>query len=112
MSTKYFCRQVFVRLSVTTLEPGANEVLTQGLRVKPSSTAFLATKPAASITLGLEVLVQLVIAAITTSPLLSSNLSLLAMFTCWPLEMSLLAPFKMDSIDALMPVSGTRSCGR
>src|SRR5690554_8155167 len=63
-------------------------------------------------TLGLEVLVQLVIAAITTSPLLSSNLSPLAMLTCWPSVVDLLASFKMDSIDALIPVNGTRSCGR
>src|SRR5690554_1286013 len=63
-------------------------------------------------TLGLEVLVQLVIAAITTSPLLSSNLSPFAMLTCWPSVVDLLASFKMDSIDALIPVNGTRSCGR
>ena len=35
----------------------------------PRSTAFFATRPAASITLGFDVLVQLVIAAITTAPL-------------------------------------------
>src|SRR6266508_102430 len=43
---------------MTTLEPGASEVLTHGL----------ARRPAAIITEGLEVLVQLVMAAITTSP--------------------------------------------
>src|SRR5919202_628281 len=53
---------------MTTLEPGAREVLTQGLASSPRSTAFLASRPAASMTDGLEVLVQLVIAAITTSP--------------------------------------------
>ncbi len=53
---------------MTTLEPGAREVFTQGLRVSPFSTAFCAIRPAAIITLGLEVLVQEVIAAITTSP--------------------------------------------
>ena len=37
----------------------------------PSSQAFFATKAAPSITLGFEVFVQLVIAAITTSPCLS-----------------------------------------
>lgn len=42
------------------------------LTSKQSSQAFLATKAAPSIILGLEVLVQLVIAAITTSPCLSS----------------------------------------
>jgi hypothetical protein len=42
--------------------------LTQGLRRRPFSTAFLANRPAAIITLGFEVLVQDVIAAMTTSP--------------------------------------------
>ena len=46
------------RYSVTTREPGASEVFTVGLTVRPFSTAFFATKPAASITLGLVVLVQ------------------------------------------------------
>ncbi len=36
--------------------------------VRPFSTAFLASRPAATSTLGLEVLVQDVIAAMTTSP--------------------------------------------
>jgi hypothetical protein len=39
-----------------------------GLTLSPSSTAFLASSPAASSTPGLEVLVQEVIAAISTSP--------------------------------------------
>src|SRR5687767_8708265 len=56
------------RYSVTTVEPGASEVLTHGWRLRPRSTAFLATRPAASMTEGFEVLVQLVIAAITTWP--------------------------------------------
>src|SRR6185436_19147228 len=43
-----------------------------GLTVRPSSTAFFASRPAASSTPGLEVLVQEVIAAISTSPLLMS----------------------------------------
>jgi hypothetical protein len=50
-------------------EPGASEVLMCGCTVRPASTAFLASRPAASITLGLLVLVQLVMAAISTSPL-------------------------------------------
>jgi hypothetical protein len=53
---------------VTTLEPGAKEFLTFGLTPSPFSTAFFASKPAASMTLGLEVLVHEVIAAIKTSP--------------------------------------------
>jgi hypothetical protein len=50
-------------------EPGASEVLMCGCTFRPASTAFLASRPAASSTLGLEVLVQLVMAAISTSPL-------------------------------------------
>lgn len=42
------------------------------LTCRPSSDAFLATRAAPSITLGLDVFVQLVIAAITTLPCLSS----------------------------------------
>ena len=53
---------------MTTFEPGARLVFTHGLRVSPRSNAFLATSPAPIITLGFEVLVQLVIAAITTAP--------------------------------------------
>ena len=57
-----------VRYSVTTREPGAREVLTCFLTVRPRSTAFFASRPAASSTPGLEVLVQEVMAAISTSP--------------------------------------------
>ena len=57
---------------MTTREPGASEVLTRGLTVRPRSTAFFASRPAASSTPGLEVLVQEVIAAISTSPFLIS----------------------------------------
>ena len=48
-------------------------VLTHGLVLSPLATAFCARRPAASITLGLLVFVQLVIAAITTAPSLNSN---------------------------------------
>ena len=54
---------------MTTFEPGARLALTQGLVRSPRSTAFLASRPAATITDGFDVLVQLVIAAITTEPL-------------------------------------------
>src|SRR4029453_17850692 len=50
-------------------EPGAREVLMCGLTCSPASTAFLASSPAASSTPGLEVLVQLVMAGISTAPL-------------------------------------------
>src|SRR5207253_10664310 len=41
---------------------------THGLRSSPFSTAFFATRPAPIITLGLDVFVQLVMAAMTTEP--------------------------------------------
>src|SRR3954449_10729677 len=53
---------------MTTLDPGASVVFTQGLVVSPRSTAFLASSAAPIITCGLEALVQEVIAAITTRP--------------------------------------------
>src|SRR6185312_2654328 len=66
--SRYGVRPASRRYSVTTLEPGARLVLTQDCVFKPFSTAFLATRPAATITDGFEVLVQLVMAAITTEP--------------------------------------------
>jgi hypothetical protein len=59
---------------MTTLEPGARVVLTQGLRCRPRSTAFLASRAAAIITDGFDVLVQEVMAAIVTAPWSSSKL--------------------------------------
>ena len=58
------------RYSVTTFDPGARLVFTHGLRVSPRSNAFFATRPAPIITLGFDVLVQLVIAAMTTDAVL------------------------------------------
>src|SRR5829696_3509767 len=58
---------------MTTLEPGASVVLTQGLRFSPRSTALRATSAAEIITCGLDVLVHDVIAVITTAPWSSSN---------------------------------------
>ena len=49
---------------MTTWEPGAKDVLTHGFVSIPSSTAFLANNPAAIKTLGFDVLVHEVIAAI------------------------------------------------
>src|SRR5215217_3733146 len=66
--SRYVSRPALRRYSVTTFEPGARLVLTHGFRVRPRSTAFLASSPAPIITLGFEVLVQLVIAATTTEP--------------------------------------------
>jgi len=59
---------VLVRYSLTTREPGASEVFTHGLTLSPRSTAFFASKPAASMTAGFDVLVHEVMAAMTTSP--------------------------------------------
>ena len=53
---------------MTTRDPGARLVFTHGWTVSPRATAFRAKSPAATITLGLLGLVQLVIAAITTAP--------------------------------------------
>src|SRR3569833_4174065 len=64
----------FARYSATTWLPGASEVLTHGFAFKPFAAALRASKPAAISTLGVEVLVHEVIAAITTSPWPRSNL--------------------------------------
>jgi hypothetical protein len=53
---------------VTTSEPGPIEVFTHGFALRPRAAAFFASRPAPSITAGLEVLVHEVIAAITTEP--------------------------------------------
>ena len=55
---------------MTTFDPGANVVFTQGLDVRPFSTAFFASRAAPIITDGLDVFVHEVIDAITTSPFL------------------------------------------
>src|SRR5581483_1491742 len=53
--------------------PGASVVLTHGFTSRPLSTALRASRPAPIITDGLDVLVQLVMAAMTTWPWSSSN---------------------------------------
>src|ERR687890_2126908 len=58
---------------MTTLEPGARDVLTHGLVASPRSTAFFASSPAPTITEGFEVLVQEVIEEMTTAPWSISN---------------------------------------
>src|SRR6185436_12361740 len=57
---------------MTTLEPGASDVLTHGFDVSPFATALRASRPAPIITDGFDVLVHDVIAAITTWPWSSS----------------------------------------
>src|SRR5690348_15420892 len=66
--SRSFCRPDFSRYSPTTCEPGASDVLTHGLADKPFAAALRASNPAPIITLGLDVLVHEVIAAMTTSP--------------------------------------------
>jgi hypothetical protein len=56
------------RYSCTVFEPGASEDFTQGLRVRPRALALRASRPAAITLRGLEVLVQLVMAAMITAP--------------------------------------------
>src|SRR5262245_14249467 len=63
-----------LKYSVTTCEPGARLVLTHGLTLRPRAAAFWASRPAAIITDGFDVLVQLVMAAMTTSPWCSGKL--------------------------------------
>src|SRR4029077_19546828 len=62
------CNPELARYSATTWLPGASEVFTHGFAFKPFAAALRAKSPAPISTLGLEVLVQEVIAAITTSP--------------------------------------------
>ena len=53
---------------MTTFDPGASVVFTQGFEVRPRSTAFFASSAAPIMTCGFEVLVHEVIAAMTTWP--------------------------------------------
>src|SRR5436305_8590959 len=62
------CSPELERYSATTWLPGANEVLTHGFAFRPLAAALRASRPAPISTLGFDVLVQEVIAAITTSP--------------------------------------------
>src|ERR1700756_1178151 len=67
-ASRSFCRPDLERYSATTCEPGASEVFTHGLGLSPLAAALRASRPAATITLGFDVLVHEVMAAITTSP--------------------------------------------
>src|SRR5438876_9282003 len=62
------CNPDFARYSPTTWLPGASDVFTHGLVFRPFARALRARSPAPIMTLGLDVLVQEVIAAITTAP--------------------------------------------
>ena len=62
------CSPVLLEVIGDHARAGRERSLDRGSTVRPRSTAFFASKPAASITLGLLVFVQLVIAAIKTLP--------------------------------------------
>src|SRR3990170_1097785 len=106
------------------MDPGARLVFTVGGTVRPRSTAFFASRPAATITTGFDVFVHDVIAAITTDPSVSgarapSILMLIALgFTATatppadpPAPPAILSS---NAVWKLLPIcpSATRSCGR
>lgn len=64
--------ELSIRGNSATNKTEVHKTLLPSLTCRPSSQAFLATRPAPSMTLGFDVFVQLVIAAITTLPCLSS----------------------------------------
>ena len=115
---------------MTTFEPGARLVFTHGFDLSPLATAFFATKPAAIITDGFEVFVQLVIAAITTEPSITvpSGSSIAAAgfdpngpeaasaeITVSGAAFGFAADFNLGSASAndfFTSLSATRSCGR
>src|SRR6266699_1614102 len=123
-------------ISATTCEPGASEVFTHGLTVKPFATALRASSPAPIMTLGFDVLVHEVMAAMTTSPwprscwrpgtgtrfdepALEKFLSSEVASEGWRSKMSLppspplLNSFSIAMVKpALTSLSATRSCGR
>src|ERR1700674_1016646 len=66
--SRSFCRPDLSRYSATTWDPGASEGFTHGFTFRPLAIALRANSPAPIITLGFDVLVHDVIAAITASP--------------------------------------------
>src|SRR5215813_12583145 len=116
--SRYGVRPAALRYSVTTFDPGARLLLTHGLRVRPFSTAFFATSPAPIITLGFDVFVQLVIAAMTTEP--CSTAACGGAATAVPpaatppdiVPRATIMPGSACANPCLAPLSGTRSCGR
>src|SRR6185312_1750878 len=113
MASRSVIRPDFFRYSVTTLEPGAREVFTQGWEVRPFSWALRARRPAATSTAGLEVLVQLVMAAITTA--LSASSNLLPSLSTWagPADLRVAWSLSKALLKFLgMSPSSTRSWGR
>ncbi len=99
---------------MTTFDPGARLVFTHGFVVRPFSSAFFATRPAPIITLGFDVFVQLVIAAMTTEP--CSNCVSTATAAPPPPAATFFTPFCSSGSAAANDVCAfdraTRSCGR
>src|SRR6266850_6090796 len=106
------------RYSVTTFEPGARLLFTHGFRVRPFSTAFFATRPAPIITLGLDVFVQLVMAAMTTEPCSIAACGGAATAVPPPelppdvAPRATIIPGSAAANPCFAPLKGTRSCGR
>src|SRR4249920_1161826 len=94
---------------MTTFDPGASDVLTQGLRVRPFSTAFFATSAAPIITDGLDVLVQDVMAAMATAPWSSTTCSPSANVTGVGVEMRPCAPSAADGTSCMWSVAAAGS---
>src|SRR5260370_8106145 len=93
---------------MTTLEPGASVVFTQGLLDSPASTALRASSAAPTMTDGLEVLVQDVIAAITTEPWSRGTLAPSSRATSVGVDTSAVSPADaggLTSSAALSPAS-------
>ena len=102
---------------MTTRLPGASDDFTDGLSFRPFSMAFLASKPAASMTVGLEVLVQLVMAAMSTEPCpifepLTSALTEAKSSAFLPKPFSVTGLLKEPTKLDLRFCSSIRSCGR
>ena len=98
-------------------EPGASEVLTCFFTFNPAFTAFFASRPAASSTPGLLVLVQLVMAAISTSPFLMSTPLLVvkvlpSLSAGWLKPLSAMGLLNSSVKVWLSLVISMRSCGR
>ena len=96
---------------MTTFDPGASVVLTHGLRVRPFSTAFLASSAAPIMTDGFDVLVHEVIEAMATAPW--------SIVTSWPssVKVDVVAGSEVyvgsaDRNDSWASARTTRSCGR
>ncbi len=99
---------------MTTFDPGARLVFTQGFTRSPRATAFRASRPAPSMTAGFDVFVQLVMAAITTAPWPivavppRTSTGIVFAGSTLPVKYSPRAFCQ----DVFICASGTRSCGR